>query len=329
MSALPPSDLPHLLHEALSQLGWSADPQQLSAKLALLHRGLPNEDAFAVVCTWLGRCKIIHKLDQSQLPSCSTEQYQVPDLIACFDYKGRVVPVLIEVKSSTDQTLSFRPDYRDRLLAYANALGLPMLIAWKHHSMWSLFEIERMRIAKKNFNVTLGEAVSNSLLGVLAGDFSYTLPKGTGLHLRMRKMKLVSSETTEDGKQEGWHTVVEDVYHSDREGSERRDLAVDVQALFFAHDLRETLEATDTHVHLHFTVEEDSSKFAHMALAALLNWYLGTGEVLNWREVASRRTPVPGMPNFQETVERAMREKLVQYVLHVHPQNMPAFLGAA
>lgn len=329
MPAVPPKDIAHLLHEALTQLGWSHDPQRLAQQLAQLNRGLPREDEFAVVCTWLGRCKLVHKLDQVQAPAASADAYQVPDLFALFEHDKLTIPVLVEVKSSTDQTLSFRPDYRERLLSYAKVLNLPMLIAWKHHSLWSLFEIEHMTVAEKNYNITLGKAMSESLLSTLAGDFSYTLPKGTGLHLRMRKEELLSTERQGNELHEEWRMIIDDAYHSDRDGRERRDLSTDVQALFFVNNLEETQEHTPTHVCWHFTVEDDENKFAHMALSGLLNWYLSGGESLNWREVVGRTTPVPGVSDFSQTVKRALDEGVVKYIFHLQPQTRPKFLSAA
>lgn len=314
----------------MSQLGWPHDdPERLAWKLKQLNRGLPREDEFAVVCTWLGKCKLIHKLDQIQAPASSNTSFQVPDLLAIFEHNGRNVPVLVEVKASEDRTLSFRPDYRNRLLEYAKALGLPMLIAWKHHSIWSLFDINHMKVAEKNYNIPFGTAVSESLLGTLAGDFSYSLPRGTGLHLRMKKGELISSK--EDGSEihEEWSMVIDDVYHTDRDGKQRRDLSADVQTLFFVNNLEEAQEHTPTHVQWHFTVEDDEHKFAHMALSALLHWYLGNGESLNWREVVARDSPVPGVSNFSENVKQALDEGVVRYIFHIEPQTMPPFLGAA
>jgi Holliday junction resolvase len=329
MSVLPPADLAHLLHEALTQLGWASDPQRLAQRLALLNTGIPREDEFAVVCTWLGRCRLVHKLDQSQAPQASTEAFQVPDLLAVFEHKGRTIPVLIEVKSSESRTLSFRPDYHAKLRNYATTLGLPMLIAWKHIGLWSLFDINHMVVAQKNHNICLGTALSESLLGVLAGDFSYTLPQGTGLHLRMRKDELISVAHNGPAVHEEWRMVVDDVHHSDCDGRERRDLPPDVQALFFVNSLAERREHTATHIHWHFTVEDDESKFAHMALAGLLNWYLASGESLNWREVIARTIPVPGVNDFAGTVARALQDKVVKYIFNIEPQTTPLFLIAA
>ena len=64
----PPEDLEHLVHEALTQLGWGADGKRIAARIWRLNIGLPREDEFSVVCGWLGQCELIHKLDQRQTP---------------------------------------------------------------------------------------------------------------------------------------------------------------------------------------------------------------------------------------------------------------------
>lgn len=329
MSIDSPKDLPHLLHEAFTQLGWNCSPEHLAQRLNRLNIGLPREDEFAVVCSWLGRCSLVHKLDQRQSPAASESMFQVPDLLAVFQREDRTIPVLVEVKSSTEKKLSFKPDYYNKLKSYANLLRLPMLIAWKHHGFWALFDIDHMELANTNYNINLSRAMTESLLGVLAGDFSYTLPRGTGIHLRMRKEKLVSSDRQGPEIHEEWHMVIDDALHVDRDGKERRDLSPDIQALFFVNDLEEEQEQTPSHVHWRFTVQDDENKFAHMALVRLLNWYSTGNEPLNWREVVARSAPVPGITNFEATVKRALHEGIVKYIFHIQPQTMPAFLGAA
>lgn len=121
-----------LIQEVLAELGRDADPIQIAQQVRRLDRGLPAEDEFIAVCSWLGKTRLIHKLDQHQAPSQSHASYQVPDLLAIYEESG---PVLIEVKSKKASTLSFRPDYLARLQTYADVLQMPLLIAWKYHGM--------------------------------------------------------------------------------------------------------------------------------------------------------------------------------------------------
>jgi len=56
----------------------------------------------------------------------------VPDLLAHFDHAR---PLLIEVKVKKARTLSFKTDYLAKLQAYADPLGIPLLIVWKYHGI--------------------------------------------------------------------------------------------------------------------------------------------------------------------------------------------------
>src|SRR5687768_16187509 len=89
----------------LLSLGKSHDLDKIAAadvalRLEQLRRGLEPEDEFSLILTWLGRCHLVHKLGQEQLPVNSTEAFRVPDLLALFEHERRLVPVLIEVKAT-------------------------------------------------------------------------------------------------------------------------------------------------------------------------------------------------------------------------------------
>ena len=101
-----------------------------------LEIGLPVEDEFMAVCSWLGHCSLIHKLDQAVAPSASVNSYQVPDIFAEFQVDGVSIPVLIEVKSKKSNTLSMTPKYRSKLLRYGELMGHPVLVAWKWNNLW-------------------------------------------------------------------------------------------------------------------------------------------------------------------------------------------------
>jgi Holliday junction resolvase len=148
-----PIDAARLIQEVLAELGWPADPIKVAQGVRRLDFGLPAEDEFSVVCAWLGKCELIHKLDQQQVPVASRAKFQVLDLLARFTTQTNSVPVLIEVKSKQSNTLSFQPGYLERLIKYSELVGMPLLIAWKFHSLWTLFEAKHLRKAERNFKV--------------------------------------------------------------------------------------------------------------------------------------------------------------------------------
>ena len=155
------NDDDRLIQEVLAELGRDADPKVIADRVKRLDLGLPVEEEFIAVCSWLGKTRLIHKLDQHQAPSHSRDDYQVPDLLAQYqDTK----PVLIEVKAKKAHTLSFRPDYLARLQSYADLLNIPLLIAWKYHGIWTLFEAQHLIKARKNFNIRFDHALRENLL---------------------------------------------------------------------------------------------------------------------------------------------------------------------
>src|SRR4030042_2319303 len=103
---------PHafMIHEALVRLGLAADGHSIADQVLRLEKGLAAEDEAALLFCWLGRCKLIHKLDQLVAPPASKNTFLVPDLLAVFEYKGKEIPVLIAVKTCSGQSLSWRPD---------------------------------------------------------------------------------------------------------------------------------------------------------------------------------------------------------------------------
>jgi hypothetical protein len=78
---------------------------------------------------------------------------------------------------------------------YAELLGLPLLIAWKNRSFWTLFEARHATLAKTNYHIDFQRASEENLLGVLAGDFSYRLAPGTTLNMSIRKVTAPDPET--------------------------------------------------------------------------------------------------------------------------------------
>jgi len=317
-------DSDRLIQEVLSELGWDEDPKKIANKVKQLDRGLPAEDEFTAICSWLGKARLVHKLDQHQAPAESRDLYQVPDLLVEFAHTG---PVLIEVKSKTKQTLSFRPNYLERLDAYAQLLNMPLLIAWKHHGIWVLFERRHLAKAQKNFNISFGEAMKENLLGILAGDVAYKIASGAGIHIRCKKEELISQEENDGTVTEQWQMRIDKVGFMISGGEPVDHLDPDVTTLFTTWDLSEQQSHSDTHIHMHFVAgDDDGMMFGHMALTHLLNWTLPQDAAINWRHAIRRESVVSKMTNFRQALQRAMEQKIVRLILHQQPQTWPDFL---
>ncbi len=324
--AVPPSDLPRLIQDVLAELGYELDAAVVAEQVRRLDIGLPVEDEFSVVCAWLGKCQLLHKLDQHQVPMASKEEFQVPDLLAKFSTQTTKCPVLIEVKSKKDKLLSFKPEYVRRLQNYADLVGMPLLVAWKFQSLWMLFEVRHMKKADKNFNISLETAMRENLLSVLAGDVGYKIGAGAGVHLRLRKDKLLSVGKIDGGYSEQWATTIDDVSFTDREGARHSDLGGEVQSLFTAWDLEEKEEHTDSHIHLHFVAGDEGVQFAHTALVQLLSWESPHDDRPHWRRLLRKQQVTANVASFSVALDMALKQKVVSHILHVQPHCMPDFL---
>lgn len=322
-----PGDLEFIVHEALEQLKWDADPSEVATRVRRLNVGLSCEDEFSVMCGWLGNCDLVHKLDQTQTPRSSRQTYQIPDLLIIFHSKNGCIPVLVEVKSHKDKKLSFRQDYFERLRNYGKTLNLPVLIAWKRLGVWTLFELQHLRKASKNLNISFEQAMKENLLGLLAGDFAYSLYPRSGLHIKFRKEDLIEKTPTENGYMEQWRMVIDDVYFTDGKEHILRDLEPPVQSLFFSWDLEEKERHSDTHILKIFIVGEHSMLFAHMALVRLLEFHLPNDQAIKWRGLLQEFQVLRGIGSFGKAVKAAMDRGIVRTVLHQLPQTHPVFLG--
>jgi len=317
-------DLARLLHETLETAGWNADAEELANKVKRLDVGLPMEDEFSVICAWLGQCELIHKLDQHQMPRSSSDAFQVPDLLVRFKTQTNKRPVLVEVKRKSSNTLSLRPDYLHRLQNYADMMGMPLLFAWKFHSVWMLFDAQHLKKATKNYNISYGSAMQENLLGVLAGDFAYKIGAGAGVHFRCDKEELVSVEECDEGELHTWQLRIGEVSFTDRDGKVIKAPSGETQTLFGIWDLEEQKEDHPDFMKISFIAPEMGMQFAHMSLVRLLNLSSSDDEKLSWRKV-SRKEKFTTIEDFRGAVNKAMEEKVVHIILNQQPNKMPDF----
>lgn len=323
-----PPDLERLIHESLEQLGWEADAKFIAERVKRLNIGLPAEDEFSIICGWLGSCELVHKLDQQQYPVSSNDTFQVPDLLARFTARnGGKYTVLIEVKSSERNVLSFKPDYVKKLKVYAAILGLPLLIAWKSKGMWVLVSIDDFQLAIINYNLAFTNAFTLSLMGILAGDFSFTPNINSGVHISFKKEKLISTEKIENGSKEHWQMKIDDVYFTNGKNEELRKLSKNAQQLFHTWPLKDTEIHTNTHIILHHVIDEESTLFAHMALIRLLSFYGKDDQNIHWREYLGDHATISNIKDFRIGIEEDLKKGIVRYIFDIDPTNIPDFLN--
>lgn len=319
-----PPDIERLIQDVLADLGYTTDAGEVARRVRRLNHGLPAEDEFAVICAWLGRTRLLHKLDQHQIPARSKSEFQVPDILAVFETGG---PFLIEVKVCNDRTLSFKPEYHARLSRYAEQMGLPLLIAWKHYSLWTLVDFRHFGLARKNFNITHGEAMRQNLLGLLAGDIAYKLAEGSGVHLDIAKEQLVETRPTDDGYKETWQMRMAGIHFTIGGGAVRTELHPETAQLFATWDLQSSEEHSPTRIRQSFTVGPEGIEFAHRALVRLLAWEKREDEPTNWRTLLRAPEITRSIIHFGSALELGLAEGVVRYIFHQNPVTMPDFIG--
>jgi Holliday junction resolvase len=259
----------------------------------------------------------VHKLDQFEYPPGAWKQYRIPDLLAVFDVDGVPVPALIEVKASSRNVLSFKPEYLLALQAYADLVGLPLLFAWKHHTFWVLFEARHLRTARKNRNIGFKDAFRETLLGLLAGDFSFSFRAGVGLHLNIRKLKM---------KENGFEGRIEDCYILGPEGTKSYGEG-GLWLLFTCLDQESLLKETDTHALQSFIVQADSpAEFAHRGLVTLLQTFHQPQGSIAWRQVLIKGL-VPHLAfSPQQAVQNALEAGFIRHLIRIRPNTRPEFI---
>ena len=146
--------------------------ESLAARVKSLESGLLPEDEFIATACWLGNCASVHRIDQTPYPlPATTDEMQAPDLLAFPIVDNKPFPVLIEVKSRHDKRLKWSEKYLNSLRLFAECLGIPLLIAWKCGSLWSVVDHRHFEKNVTAYQLTLGKALREDLYCVLFRNF--------------------------------------------------------------------------------------------------------------------------------------------------------------
>lgn len=319
-----------MIFEALEQSDLSVEnPALLIERIKRLELGIPAEDEFMVLISWMGKCELVHKLDQEQSPPESKNHYRVPDLLAFFCHEDRLIPVLIEVKKRKAQKLSWKPDYLDGLREYAAKLNLPLLVAWKWEpfGLWSLFEAKHFVKARKNYKMTLELAMKENLMGLLAGDFAVELCTGVGFHLVFRKEEEVESPNTKRPGTKTWLARVEDAFFTNGKGERVDSLGAGLWSLFLCADFEDHTEVSGTELHQSFIItKEEAMQFAHRMLSILLQFKAGKDKLLRWRRIRQNYSVPIEFQMLRKAATEGISANVVRYVFDLAPNTKPQFL---
>lgn len=135
---------------------------------------LTAADEFALICSWLGKGHVLPPRGEAISPVPAGTTPMPPTMLMDFEEGGRC---LITIKVKAANKLTFKPHHVEALRRNAAQLALPLLIAWKRFSVWTLFDVSHLSRGDQNDGIDHALAAKQNLLGVLAQDVAFTLSR--------------------------------------------------------------------------------------------------------------------------------------------------------
>jgi Holliday junction resolvase len=306
----------------------SLDPEtleRLTQRVQRIRMGLAPEKEFIAAVNWLSNVVAIHQLDQTPQPAyCGFNEVRIPDLIAIALYNGHLIPVLMEVKTSDDGKLIWREDYLRALQRYAEAVRMPLLVAWKHARIWALTDVRHFTKRVSAYHLDFNTAMRESLMGELFGDLMIKISERVKFFVDAK----VAEELPPDQDviiPEGGYTLT-----ITAAGFMVDDQIVDLpRELFWAFTASatrdEVIRIGKQDVRIQF-IPLPESIFSLTDLWKLVA-LLGNKEAEpNWDHIMRKPLTLTAGKVRQELRE-GIPKRVVQYVFEVHPNTMPDFLS--
>jgi Holliday junction resolvase len=306
----------------------SLDPEtldRLTQRVQRIRAGLAPEKEFVAAVNWLSNVVAIHQLDQTPQPTyCSFNEMRVPDLIAIALYDEHLIPVLIEVKTTDDGKLIWREDYLQALQRYAEAVRMPLLVAWKYRRIWALTDVRHFAKRVSSYHLDFITAMKESLMGELFGDLMIKISESVKFFVDAK----VAEELPPDQNvviPEGGYTLTITAagFMVDHEIV---DLPKELFWAFTASANRdEVIRIGEQEVRIQFIPLPDSI-FSLTDLWKLVALFGNKDAEPNWDEVMRKPLTLTASRVRQELRE-GIPKRVVQYVFKVHPNTMPDFLS--
>ena len=328
ISALLPFDWTeagHVVVRAGEAVNWDlSDPAAFVKRVQSIEYGLSAEIEFAAILSWLGRCSLVHRLDQDYFASHSKEKWCIPDLFAIFEHGGVRAPVLIEVKTRNRERLAFRTSDLESMQRYASALSLPLLVAWKPRRLGFWLLVDPIHAQKKDGKsiLSLEESMKNNLLGAVAGDFLVVPKPNAGIFFEAKIIE--KSRKTKTGF-EGIAQLT-NVEFRDAIGNQVKGLPGAIVALMFSC-MKIADEVENNEIRRSF-VTHDNPVFAQQVLRTAVAFRQKVVKPIRWRHVAKELDAYLSRDTLHDEIQGHFGT-FVQYLCFLHPQAWPDFLPAA
>ncbi len=183
-----------------------------------------------------------------------------------------------------------------------------------------VFEARHLKKATTNFNISFEDALGETLLGLLAGDFSFSFMAGTSVHLKFRK---------EEDLDQGFVGTIEEAYLKNPAGEKHSGSGGLLQLFMCVEQEAYVREDENQAVQIFIIESDEQAEFAHRALVTLLNIDSAGAETPTWRHVLLRKE-LPSLGDSpQQAAQRGIEAGVLRYVLNIRPKTPPDFLPAS
>ncbi len=249
----------------------------------------------------------------------------VPDFLAFIQYKEKVLPVLIEVKTSEDRTLIWSEKYLTSPQRFAGILGLPLLVAWKWQIGWALVDIAHFEKKVTAFHLPIQRALEENLMSLFLGEVMYLLTSDVAFVWEAEILDWqpkTENELIPPGERE---FRFKGAFFSIG-GRKLDEYPKGLPGLFFASPQEhETKKVGGSNIQVAYKVLPNTTPAITDVLLAEL--YLRTsGEQIDWdKEIIEGPLPESGV-FYREVLEDGVKQGFIMYVLHQVPKTTPQFL---
>ena len=314
----------------LAQNGAEGDIISLvSERISTIQDGLSPELEFIAAVNWLGRAITINRIDQTPLPHChpTSEELRVPDILCVVSLDGRSVAFVIEVKKSSKNKLEWTEKYFIEQQKYAQALNLPLLVAWKWHHIWTLVDSRHFEKRVQAYHLSWETALQENLMSLIFGDAMIQLTQRVSFYLDGELTDLPTDLPAQPAPiPEGNHAMT----------ITGAGFLMDGQPVTLSNELTWLfLRAPDENV-VHRT-SHTTIRTVHTPLAdtmfsltdfALMLMLWSEESDPDWEAVMRQDTTISA-EKVREELQRGLDIGVVKYVIEQVPQTAPDFLPSA
>lgn len=317
-------DFAHRVIEAIAEQGNNIkDKEAFIDRLRHVEYGLSAEVECSAILAWLGNCSLVHKISAEGYIS---QDLKIPDLFAVFEKNGQILKTFIEVKSTEDFKLRWNDAYHMKLQNYCKIMGHPLLLSWKVRpfGQWILLDPATSGLVK-NGSIDFCDAMTQNLMGLIAGDFTVTPKSGIGIHFNgqiLKKEKVSKTESNVNIKING-------SYWGDSKGNTFDHLSQSEIALImrlannqYYHEKKETAKWG----YITPDINEQTSVSAQDLLRFLVGFSKKDNERIAWRNVLQELNDTISRDDLLTELSNNIGST-VQYIFHLNPQTESSMLN--